>query len=89
MEKVDWFAIFVNRLLYQEDSDLYSDGDCLFCETEDMAAAIATLLNALYESQGDDLVFGFKCYGGDDYDDGFDVEPEEEPYWVVDQIDYL
>lgn len=83
--QTDWFEIVVKSLRKCPCGDIWSTGDQILCKTENVADAVADLLEQLYQFQGKEVIIntGF-------YDPKEDKANEEEDcytgWWYVDLV---
>lgn len=64
--KMDWFGLISERLRDYSDGDIWSDGDEILCRTEDVASALADMLEQMYQSSGDEVVVNTGYYNPDE-----------------------
>lgn len=56
-EPINWFEIITERLSSYSQEPIWSNEDEILVKTEDTAKTIVNLLETLYQSQGEDVVF--------------------------------
>lgn len=79
---IDWMSEFVSRIA-GDKSDIWSDGTEILCKTESAADAIASLIEKLYESQGEE-VFVSTGYYDPEEDKQNGEEDDYTGWWYVD-----
>lgn len=81
-KEIDWMSEFVSRIA-GDKSDIWSDGTEILCKTESAADAIASLIEKLYESQGEE-VFVSTGYYDPEEDKQNGEEDDYTGWWYVD-----
>jgi hypothetical protein len=56
MKEVNCFERIVERLREEPDGYIWSNGDEIFCKTEDVANALADMLECMYKAHGEEIL---------------------------------
>jgi hypothetical protein len=79
---IHWFNQITERLRDNPEGEMWTNGDCIFCKTEDASKCIADMLKMLYDSQNEfvSIITGY-------YDPKEDKRNDEEDiytgWWYV------
>ena len=85
MEKINCFETIVERLREEPSGHIWSNGSEILCQTNDVADAIADLLECMYEAHGEEIVIKTGYY--DPIEDKRNGETDRYTGWWYVSID--
>ena len=85
MKKINCFETIVERLREEPSCHIWSNGSEILCKTEDVADALADMLECMYEAQGEDILVNTGYY--DPVEDERSGETDRYTGWWYVNID--
>ena len=83
MERINWFEKIIERLGDYSKGYVWTDGDKIMCKTESAANAIADMLEGIYRTQGEEIIFSTGYYDPEE-DKKNNEEDKYTGWWYVD-----
>lgn len=84
-QKCNWFEKICERLRDYSDGEVWSDGDMILCRSEQIADAIADMIESLYKSDDNEVLIGTGYYDPAE-DKRLGQEDRYTGWWYVDIV---
>lgn len=85
MKKIDCFGTIVERLREEPSGHIWSNGSEILCKTEDVADALADMIECMYKAHGEEILVNTGYY--DPIEDERSGETDRYTGWWYVNID--